>query len=173
MLELSSPMVVIHASAAPEMMAGNIRGMVTLTKVRNGGTRWLRLDRMVIDDIHLTALTRKPLAAAMFGVQPSVVAFEAQGGAAGLIAASEEEGTLALRRIAVGDHILLGGDNMDLALAHYAAGKFAEKGVALGGDFVEPLLGQLRFLQPGVLHHRPEQRPDGTGELAVGHQVAR
>ncbi len=58
-------------------------------KVRNGGAQWLRLDRMVIDDIHLTALTRKPLAAAMFGVQPSVVAFEAQGGTAGLIAASE------------------------------------------------------------------------------------
>ncbi len=57
--------------------------------LRNGGTRWLRLDRLVIDALHLSALTRKPLAAAMFGVQPSVVAFEAQGGAAGLIAASE------------------------------------------------------------------------------------
>ena len=34
-----------------------------------------------------------------------------------LIVVSEEEGTLALRRVAVGDHILLGGDNMDLALA--------------------------------------------------------
>jgi hypothetical protein len=34
------------------------------------------------------------------------------------IAASEREGSLELTRIAVGDHILLGGDNMDLALAH-------------------------------------------------------
>ena len=34
-----------------------------------------------------------------------------------LIAVSEENGTLALRRVAVGNHILLGGDNMDLALA--------------------------------------------------------
>jgi hypothetical protein len=58
-------------------------------RVTNGGTRWLRIDRMVVDDLHLQALTRKPLAAAMFGVQPSVVAFEAQGGTAGLIAASE------------------------------------------------------------------------------------
>ncbi len=57
--------------------------------IRNGGTNWLRLQRMVIDDLHLSALTRKPLAAAMFGVQPSVVAFEAQGAGAGLIAASE------------------------------------------------------------------------------------
>jgi hypothetical protein len=36
-----------------------------------------------------------------------------------------------LRRIAVGDHLLVGGDNMDLALAHFVAGKFAEKKVSL------------------------------------------
>ena len=34
-----------------------------------------------------------------------------------LITVSEENGELVLRRVAVGDHILLGGDNMDLALA--------------------------------------------------------
>ena len=34
-----------------------------------------------------------------------------------LIAVSEENGDLALNRVAVGDHILLGGDNMDFALA--------------------------------------------------------
>ncbi|MFO0685222.1 MAG: Hsp70 family protein [Sandaracinus sp.] len=34
-----------------------------------------------------------------------------------LIAVHEKDGSLELRRVAVGDHILLGGDNMDLALA--------------------------------------------------------
>ena len=34
-----------------------------------------------------------------------------------LIVVSEEDGDLTLKRVAVGDHILLGGDNMDLALA--------------------------------------------------------
>jgi Hsp70 protein len=34
-----------------------------------------------------------------------------------LISVSEENGELTLKRVAVGDHILLGGDNMDLALA--------------------------------------------------------
>jgi molecular chaperone DnaK (HSP70) len=38
-----------------------------------------------------------------------------------LIAVGEEDGTLKLERVAVGDHILLGGDNMDLALAHVVA----------------------------------------------------
>ena len=35
-----------------------------------------------------------------------------------LIAVTEQSGEVQLTRIAVGDHILLGGDNMDLALAH-------------------------------------------------------
>src|SRR5262249_28461269 len=48
-----------------------------------------------------------------------------------LIAVSEEEGNLALTRVAVGDHILLGGDNMDLALAHALAAAFAAKGTKL------------------------------------------
>lgn len=38
-----------------------------------------------------------------------------------LIETIEHEGQLALERVAVGEHILLGGDNMDLALAHSAA----------------------------------------------------
>jgi len=36
-----------------------------------------------------------------------------------LILVSEESGELTLKRVAVGDHILLGGDNMDLALARF------------------------------------------------------
>jgi hypothetical protein len=35
-----------------------------------------------------------------------------------LIAVTAKDGDVALTRVAVGDHILLGGDNMDLALAH-------------------------------------------------------
>ncbi len=48
-----------------------------------------------------------------------------------LVGVSEEKGELVLRRLAVGNHLLVGGDNMDLALAHWAAGKFAEQGVEL------------------------------------------
>ncbi len=48
-----------------------------------------------------------------------------------LVGVAEESGELMLRRIAVGDHLLVGGDNMDLALAHFVAGKFGEKGVKL------------------------------------------
>jgi molecular chaperone DnaK (HSP70) len=44
-----------------------------------------------------------------------------------LIAVLEQEGQLQLHRVAVGDHILLGGDNMDLTLAHVVAGKLANQ----------------------------------------------
>jgi len=57
--------------------------------VRNGGSWWLRLDNMVIDDIQLVPLARKTLAAAMSGAQPSVVAFDGPGGRFGAVAASE------------------------------------------------------------------------------------
>ena len=45
-----------------------------------------------------------------------------------LIAVSEREGSVELERVAVGDHILLGGDNMDLALAHVVSEKLAGEG---------------------------------------------
>ena len=44
-----------------------------------------------------------------------------------LIAVREEKGDLVLERLAVGDHILLGGDNIDLALARLLEAEFAEK----------------------------------------------
>ncbi|MBI0330689.1 Hsp70 family protein [Burkholderia plantarii] len=45
-----------------------------------------------------------------------------------LIAVVERDGNLELHRVAVGEHILLGGDNMDLALAHVVARKLAAQG---------------------------------------------
>ncbi len=48
-----------------------------------------------------------------------------------LIAVTESEGSLQLNRVAVGDHILLGGDNMDLTLAHVVAQKLAQQGKRL------------------------------------------
>lgn len=48
-----------------------------------------------------------------------------------LIAVTERDGALELTRVAVGEHILLGGDNMDLALAHVVKGKLTAAGTAL------------------------------------------
>ncbi len=47
------------------------------------------------------------------------------------IEARDQDGELELVRVAVGDHILLGGDNMDLALAHAVRQKLEAEGVSL------------------------------------------
>ena len=48
-----------------------------------------------------------------------------------LIEVCEDDGNLALERIAVGDHILLGGDNMDLALAYMVQARLEDEGKEL------------------------------------------
>jgi hypothetical protein len=48
-----------------------------------------------------------------------------------LIAVLERDGNLELHRVAVGEHILLGGDNMDLALAYAVTRKLAAQGTRL------------------------------------------
>jgi hypothetical protein len=48
-----------------------------------------------------------------------------------LISVGEEDGRLELTRLAVGDHILLGGDNVDLALAHLVNEKLKAQGTRL------------------------------------------
>jgi hypothetical protein len=48
-----------------------------------------------------------------------------------LIAVTDHAGEVALTRVAVGDHILLGGDNMDLALAHSVNQRLAAEGKKL------------------------------------------
>jgi len=48
-----------------------------------------------------------------------------------LIAVSDVEGRLELERVSVGDHILLGGDNMDLALAYALQAKLEAAGKPL------------------------------------------
>jgi hypothetical protein len=50
-----------------------------------------------------------------------------------LIAVGEEKGQLVLTRVAVGDHILLGGDNMDGTLAHEVARAFAARNIKVDG----------------------------------------
>jgi hypothetical protein len=56
----------------------------------------------------------------------------------------EQEGALELVRVAVGDHILLGGDNMDLALAHVVRTKLEGAGKELDKAQVQGLVHACR-----------------------------
>ena len=73
-----------------------------------------------------------------------------------LVGVAEEQGELVLQRLAVGNHLLVGGDNMDLALAHFVAGRFAEKGVKLDPWQSVALWHSCRTAKEALLAGGPE-----------------
>ncbi|MDY6918759.1 MAG: Hsp70 family protein [Pseudomonadota bacterium] len=74
-----------------------------------------------------------------------------------LVAVTEEAGNLALNRVAVGDHILLGGDNMDLALAYRIKAKLEAEGKTLQSWQIQALTHGCRDAKESLLEHPDEQ----------------
>jgi hypothetical protein len=68
-----------------------------------------------------------------------------------LIAVVERDGNLELHRVAVGEHILLGGDNMDLALAYAVAGKLSAQGSKLDAWQLRALTHACRSAKEALL----------------------
>src|SRR5438552_7427205 len=89
-----------------------------------------------------------------------------------LIAVGEEAGQLSLTRVAVGDHILLGGDNMDLALAHAAAQQFAAKGVKLDQGQMHMLWHSCRLAKEMVFASSGVPLPPGPSPGGGGGSAA-
>jgi molecular chaperone DnaK (HSP70) len=89
-----------------------------------------------------------------------------------LISVREQDGELALERIAVGDHILLGGDNMDLSLAYFLKGQLEAQGHALDTNQLATLTQAARVAKERLLSH-PEDASapvvlPGRGSRLVG-----
>ncbi|MEI7838875.1 MAG: Hsp70 family protein [Methylococcaceae bacterium] len=68
-----------------------------------------------------------------------------------LIAVTEKDGVLDLTRVAVGDHILLGGDNMDLALAYTVKAKLEKSDTRLEPWQVQALTHGCRDAKEKIL----------------------
>lgn len=68
-----------------------------------------------------------------------------------LIAVTEDAGALELTRVAVGEHILLGGDNMDLTLAHLVRQKLKKQGVELDRWQLQALTHGCRYAKESLL----------------------
>jgi molecular chaperone DnaK (HSP70) len=83
-----------------------------------------------------------------------------------LIAVTESKGELELERVAVGEHILLGGDNVDLALAGVVAARLAEKGTRLDSRQMQSLWNNCRVAKEKLLD--PESLADEQSVTILG-----
>ncbi len=92
-----------------------------------------------------------------------------------LVRVEQEAGELVLRRLAVGDHLLVGGDNMDVALAHYVAGRFKEKGMKLNAWQAVSLWHACRRAKESLLSDSGKETESiallGRGSRLVGGTV--
>jgi hypothetical protein len=93
-----------------------------------------------------------------------------------LIAVTESNGELQLERVAVGEHILLGGDNIDLALAGAVAERLAQKGTRLDSRQMQALWNNCRtakekLLEPGSRSKEQAVTILGKGSGLVGGTI--
>jgi molecular chaperone DnaK (HSP70) len=92
-----------------------------------------------------------------------------------LIAVSERNGDLALERVAVGEHILLGGDNMDLALARLLQQRLEAEGHRIDTWHLHGLWHQCRLAKESLLADPSQtERPVtllGRGSRLVGATI--
>jgi hypothetical protein len=92
-----------------------------------------------------------------------------------LIMVSEENGELALKRVAVGDHILLGGDNMDLALARVLQQRLEDSGNRVDIWQLHGLWHQCRIAKEKLFESpKTQSRPItllGKGTKLVGGTI--
>ena len=82
-----------------------------------------------------------------------------------LIAVVERDGNLELHRVAVGEHILLGGDNMDLTLAHVVARKLAANDTKLDAWQMRALTYACRSAKETLLRDRKSTRLNSSHEF--------
>jgi molecular chaperone DnaK (HSP70) len=87
-----------------------------------------------------------------------------------LITVSEENGELALRRVAVGDHILLGGDNMDLALARLLQQRLEAEGHRVDTWQLQSLWHQARLAKE-KLFSEPKSKKQPITLLSKGTKL--
>ncbi len=85
-----------------------------------------------------------------------------------LIAVTEQKGELALERVAVGEHILLGGDNMDLALARLVAERLVAKGTRIDALQLQQLWHNCRVAKEKLLEPEAKTKEQPVSLLGKG-----
>lgn len=92
-----------------------------------------------------------------------------------LVVVEDDGGRLALRRVAVGDHVLLGGDNMDLALALHVREGLAAAGTRIDASQLRGLVLSCRDAKETLLSEDPPASVPivvlGRGRKLVGGTI--
>lgn len=92
-----------------------------------------------------------------------------------LIHVEEEKGNLLLKRQAVGSHLLLGGDNIDLGLAYLAKQKLEDQGHTLDHWQFQSLVHQCRQAKEKLMGEDPPLSVDmtilGRGSRLIGNTL--
>ncbi len=93
-----------------------------------------------------------------------------------LISVKDEDGDLALQRVSVGDHLLLGGDNVDLALAYFARQKLEDSGKTIDNFQFHQLIHKVRDAKELFLSQKPKDSLNITlstkGRKLIGGSVS-
>jgi len=92
-----------------------------------------------------------------------------------LISVDESEGSLELNRIAVGSHLLLGGDNLDMAIAYMAKALFEKEGTQVDEWQMQELVHASRKAKESIFSNQPPEKlsltVQGRGSSLIGGQI--
>lgn len=110
-------------------------------------------------------------------VGDSVLVVDIGGGTTdfSVVSVADEGGNLELQRTAVGSHLLLGGDNIDLSLAYFAKEKLAQEGHEIDEWQLQALVHSCRQIKESLLGDEPPQSADvvvmGRGSKLIGNSL--
>lgn len=171
---LSSQEVVITVPASFDEVARAL----TVTAAREAGIRQFTLvEEPQAAFYDFTSRHRADLAEALAGVR-LVLVVDVGGGTTDftLIASGVGEDGVVLKRIAVGEHLILGGDNMDAALARRAEERLAGGGKKLSALQWTHLVQASRVAKEQLLAMAaPERHPialAGSGSRLIGSTLS-
>lgn len=92
-----------------------------------------------------------------------------------LIQVGQSDGDLVLERIAVGDHLLVGGDNMDLTLAHMLAQRLAKEGTKVNTRQLQTLWHSCRNAKERLFEEKDQETVPlsilGSGSSLIGDTI--
>jgi molecular chaperone DnaK (HSP70) len=185
--ELLQHLKEVWDAANPEALLSDQQVVVTVPASFDPSARQLVQEAIAEAGYPEVALLEEPLAAVyawlekhesswrdQLKVDDQVLVVDVGGGTTdfSLVKVVDQEGDLGLERVAVGAHLLLGGDNMDLALAYHVKGKLESEGNNIDEWQLQGLIHSCRAAKEQLLGEDAKESVDvvvlGRGSKLIG-----